>query len=67
MGLDSTSLKVNLVAKDLKLLGKAMKYFGANDLNTKEYMLVGSKMFGSTIWKLDLPPHVDCNSHQSTK
>ena len=63
-GLDSTSLELKVVAKRSKATRKGHEvYTGANDLNTKEFILAGLELFGSTIWKLNLPPNVDCNSH----
>ena len=67
-GLDLTSLKLKVVAMRSIATRKGHEAcYGANDFNTEKCILAGSKLFGSTIWKLDLPPDVDCSSHQSTK
>lgn len=69
-GLDSTSLKMNVVVKcgDPKLLVDAMKsYAWVQDLNTKDCTLEMFEHFGSTKHKFILPPCANCHSHQSNK
>ena len=47
------------------MLDNAMKsYPGAEDVNTRYCALEGSKFFGSTKCKLNLPPGVDCEFHR---
>jgi hypothetical protein len=69
-GHDSTSLKLNIVAKcgDPKMLADAMKFSPrVEDPNTKDCALEDLELFGSTKQKLDLPPKVDCDPHQPKK
>ena len=42
-------------------------YPGAEDVNTRYCVLEGSKLFGSTKRKLNLPPGADCDSHRPDK
>ena len=42
-------------------------YVGLEDLNTMDCVLEGSELFGTTKQKLDLPPDVNCDSHQPDK
>ena len=37
------------------------------NLNTRDWALEGSELFGSTKWNLNLPPDVDCDLHWSDK
>lgn len=63
--LASLKLKIDANRGDPKLLVNAMKFcLGAEDLNTNACFLENSKLFGSTKWKLDLPPNVDYDSHR---
>ena len=65
-GHDSTSLELKATAKceDPRPMEKAMKsYLGVEALHIKDYALEGTKLFGSTKWKLDLPPGAKCDSH----
>ena len=69
-GSDSASLKLKVVARcgDPKLLADAMKsYPGLEALNTRNCVLEGFELFGSTKRKLDLSPGVDCDSHRPDK
>jgi hypothetical protein len=69
-GHDSVSLKLKAAARcgDPKLLVDAMLFFPrAEDVNTRDCAVEGSKLFGSTKPKLNLPPGVDCDSHQLDK
>ena len=67
----SASLKLKAAAKcgDPKLLADAMKSYPGiiEDLNTRECALEGSKLFGSTKRKFDLPLGADCDSHRPDK
>ena len=68
IGHNSRSLKLRAIAKfgDLMPMVMAMKsYSRAEGLNIKDWALEGTRLFGSTWWKLDLPPSVECNSHQN--
>ena len=50
------------------MLTNVMKSFkGAKYLNTRDCPLEGSLLFGSTKWKLNLPPNTNCNSHRLNK
>ena len=40
---------------------------GLEELNTRDFALEGSELFGSTKRKFDLAPGVDCDSHRSDK
>lgn len=69
-GLDSPSLKLKIASRcgDPKILVDGMKFFhGAKDLMSRYCGLKGLELFGSTKRKLDLPPGVDCESHQLVK
>ena len=69
-GHDSTSLELKATAKceDPRPMEKAMKsYLGVEALHIKDYALEGTKLFGSTKWKLDLPPGAKCDSHWPDK
>ena len=66
----STSLKLKAAARyrDPKMLADVMKsYPGAKNVNTRDCLLEGSELFGSTKRKRNLPPDVDCDSHQPDK
>lgn len=61
-GHDLMSFKLKDVARcgDLKLMVDAMKsYSRVEDLNTRDCALERSEFFGSTKWRLNLPPSVD--------
>lgn len=61
-GPNSTSLKLKVVARfgDPKLMVDAMKsYLGVKVLNTWDCALEGLEFFGSTKYKLELPPGAD--------
>lgn len=69
-GHDQTSLKqkVTTHTSDPKLLAKTMRqYPWAKDLNTRNYVVEGSKLFRSTKRKLDLPPRFEHDSHHLDK
>ena len=61
-------LKAATMCGDPKMLADAMKiYTGAKNVNIRNCALEGSELFGSTKRKLNLPPYVDCDSHQPDK
>ena len=67
---DFASLKLKAVARrgDSKMLADAMKsYPGVEDANTRDCALEGSKLFGSTKRKFNLPPGANCDFHQPDK
>lgn len=69
-GRDLASLKLKVTARcgDPEMLVDAMKsYPGAEDVNTRDCALEGSKLFGSTKRKFNLPPGADCDSHRPDK
>lgn len=60
----SSNLEVATKCGDMKVLVDAMKaILCATSLNTRQCALKGSKLFGSTKSKLDLPPGADYDSH----
>ena len=66
--LASLKLKVTAMCGDPKILVDAIKsYPGADDVNTRYCTLEGSKLFGSTKCKFNLPPGADCDSHRPDK
>ena len=69
-GLDLAFLKLKAVAmcRDPKILVDAMKaYPWAEDINTRDCVLEGPELFGSTKRKLNLPTGADCDSHRPDK
>ena len=59
-------LQIKIVVRcgDPKILADAMKHFPRSEyLNTRNCALEGSEVFGSTKWKLDLPPSTHGDSH----
>ena len=69
-GHNSTSLKLKATVRieDPKLLADAMKSFPeVEGLNARDCALEGSKFFGSTKRKFDLPPILDCDSYRPDK
>lgn len=62
--LASLKLKVDVTCGNPKLLGNAMKScLGAENFNTNDCVLEGSKLFESTKWKLDFLLSTDYDSH----
>lgn len=69
-GFDQTSLKLKIAYHigDPKLLVEAMRsYPGAKDLNTRNCVLEGFELFGSTKRKLNLPSGFEYDYHHPYK